>query len=63
MVGCMIQVFHGQLDSQFVVNAHKDNTLKIVLSPGDGLLLEKVAYDNYNRQSTTKEPIHLRLVQ
>ena len=43
-------------------NTHKDNVLQVALSPGDGLLLEKVAYDNYNSLTTTKYPIMLALV-
>ena len=45
MVGGMVQCFHGQLGSSFVENAHRDNSLMVALSPGDGLLLERVAYD------------------
>lgn len=48
MVGCMIQIFHGMLGDQFILNTHKDNIMKVALSPGDGLMLEKVSYDSYN---------------
>ena len=48
MVGCMIQVYHGKLGPSFVDNTHLDNSLQVALSPGDGLLLERVAYDQYN---------------
>jgi tRNA pseudouridine38-40 synthase len=61
MVGCMIQVFHGQLNEQFVENTLKDNVLMVCLAPGDGLLCEKVAYDKYNELTTTKEPIMVKL--
>ena len=44
----MIQVFHGNLGANFVQNTHKDNVMEVALSPGDGLLLERVAYDKYN---------------
>ena len=54
MVGSMIQVFHGELGPSFVSNAHKDNSLNVTLSPGDGLLLERVAYDKYNSLSSTQ---------
>lgn len=61
MVGCMIQVFHGMLNEQFVENTHKDNVLQVALAPGDGLLCEKVAYDKYNELCTTKDPIMVKL--
>lgn len=53
MVGSMIQVFHGRLGPSFIDNTHKENTLQVALSPGDGLLLERVAYDQYNRLPST----------
>lgn len=53
MVGCMVQVFHGKLGASFVENTHRDNSLQVALSPGDGLLCERVAYDQYNRLPTT----------
>lgn len=36
--------------------------MRVALAPGDGLLLEKVAYDKYNTLHTTQEPIHIALV-
>ena len=62
MVGSMIQVFHGQLGAGFVENTHRDNSINVALSPGDGLLLERVAYDNYNHLPTTQHPIMIRTV-
>jgi len=61
MVGCMIQIFHGNLGETFIENTRKDNVLRIALAPGDGLLCEKVAYDKYNELSTTKDPIMVKL--
>jgi len=55
MVGCMIQVCRGELNDQFVANTHKDNHLQVALAPGDGLLLEKVAYDRYNDLKDSKK--------
>ena len=49
MIGCMIQVSHGQLGTQFVANTHKDNVMNVALAPGQGLLLEEVSYEKYNR--------------
>ena len=58
----MIQVFHGELGPNFVKNAHKDNALSVALSPGDGLLLERVAYDKYNSLSSTLQTVMIRTV-
>lgn len=60
MVGSMIQVFHGGLGPSFIENSHKENSLAVALSPGDGLLLELVAYDNYNRLPSTENPIMIK---
>ena len=60
MVGAMIQVFHGGLGPSFIENTHRDNTLMVAVSPGDGLLLELVAYENYNHLPSTKEPIMIK---
>ena len=62
MVGAMVQVFHGKLGPGFVANTHRDNTLQVALSPGDGLLLERVAYDTYNHLPSTQLPIMIRTV-
>ena len=47
----------------YLENTHKDNVLSVALSPGDGLLLERVAYDKYNTISTTVHPVMVRLVK
>jgi tRNA U38,U39,U40 pseudouridine synthase TruA len=39
----------GGLGSNFITNTHKNNRMKVALAPGDGLLLEKVCYDKYNK--------------
>lgn len=44
----MIQVNHGMINRDFIHNSHKDNVMQIALAPGDGLMLERVAYDKYN---------------
>ena len=62
MVGSMIQVFHGELGPGYIENTHKQNKLQVALSPGDGLLLERVAYDQYNSMPTTHSPIMIRTV-
>ena len=62
MIGCMIQTLRGELNSNFIANTHRNNSMHIALAPGDGLLLEKVAYDKYNSLPMTKEPIYISLV-
>lgn len=62
MIGCMIQVLHGNLGEQFIANSQKDNVLNVALAPGDGLLCEKVAFEKYNSLPSTNEPIMLRKV-
>ena len=53
----------GGLGSNFITNTHKNNRMKVALAPGDGLLLEKVCYDKYNKLPQTAEPIHIRFIK
>ena len=47
---------HGNLDAdQFMSNSFKENGVLVALAPGDGLMLEKVAYDKYNEHNTEKK--------
>ena len=47
---------HGQLDADhFMKNSFTNNGVNVVLAPGDGLMLEKVAYDKYNENNTQKK--------
>ena len=56
MVGCIVQVIHGQLDADHhMKNSFTNNGVLIALSPGDGLMLEKVGYDRYNEYNTQKK--------
>jgi tRNA U38,U39,U40 pseudouridine synthase TruA len=49
MVGSVVQVFHGELDPEnFYKNSFSNNGVLVALAPGDGLMLERVAYDRYN---------------
>jgi len=36
-------------------NSFTNNGVMVALSPGDGLMLEKVAYDKYNEFNETKK--------
>jgi tRNA U38,U39,U40 pseudouridine synthase TruA len=40
MIGCIIQMFRGNLDDDFIQNTFTDNYVNVCLAPGDGLLLE-----------------------
>ena len=45
-------------------NSFTNNGVLVALAPGDGLMLEKVAYDTYNQFNTAKKAgIHLNLVK
>ena len=56
MIGSIIQVIHGDLDAEHQMkNSFSANGCLVALSPGDGLMLEKVAYDKYNEFNTHKK--------
>ena len=56
MVGSMIQAFHGSLDKDhFIANTFCENGVNVALAPGDGLMLERVAYDRYNENNAHKK--------
>jgi tRNA pseudouridine38-40 synthase len=63
MIGVMIQIFRGQMDEDFMDNTMNENKMDISLAPGEGLMLEKVCYDAYNKASKCKEPIQTYLVK
>ena len=45
-----------------MANTHKDNAMTVSLAPGEGLLLEEVSYEKYNRMPATCTPIMIKLV-
>mmetsp|Transcript_7019 Transcript_7019/g.11790 ORF Transcript_7019/g.11790 Transcript_7019/m.11790 type:complete len:182 (-) Transcript_7019:655-1200(-) len=56
MIGSIVQVFHGDLDSQhFMANSFTNNGVLVALAPGDGLMLERVNYDRYNEFNDNKK--------
>tara|TARA_B110000285_G_C15084482_1_gene595363 strand:+ start:791 stop:1363 length:573 start_codon:yes stop_codon:yes gene_type:complete len=56
MVGSQIQGFHGEMDiGHFLSNTMTNNGVLVALAPGDGLMLERVAYDRYNEFNTEKK--------
>ena len=55
---------HGDLDAEhFLSNTFKENGVNVCLAPGDGLMLERVAYDRYNEfQSNKKNDVMVQKV-
>jgi hypothetical protein len=55
-------VIHGELDADHhMKNSFTSNGVLIALSPGDGLMLEKVGYDRYNEFNVHKKSdIHIQ---
>jgi len=62
MVGSIIQQFRGELEEEFQARTMQENKLEIALAPGDGLMLEQVCYDSFNKSAKKKEEIKLTLV-
>lgn len=61
MVGVMIQMFRGHMEENFMENTMRENKMDITIAPGDGLMLEKVCYDSYNKSNKKKDEIQLYL--
>lgn len=61
----MIQSFHGNMDKQhFLANTFTENGVNVALAPGDGLMLERVAFDRYNEfNKAKKQDVMIQLVQ
>lgn len=55
-------MIHGELDADHhMKNSFTSNGVLIALSPGDGLMLEKVGYDRYNEFNVHKKSdIHIQ---
>lgn len=49
MIGMIIQVFLHNEPEGFVENTFFNNILRIMLAPADGLYLESLRFDGYNR--------------
>ena len=48
MVGAIVQAFRFDFDHTYIDNSLKHNSMKIPIAPGEGLMLNRVAYDHYN---------------
>lgn len=63
MIGSIVQQFRGELEEgDFQERTMKENKMDIALAPGDGLMLEKVCYDSFNKSNKKKDEIRLTLV-
>lgn len=61
MIGSLIQKFRGGMEPEFQTNTMNENKMDIALAPGDGLMLEMVCYDSFNKSNKVKEPIRVSL--
>lgn len=50
MMGAVFMVMHYGLPESFIENSLKDNEVNVPTAPGEGLMLNRVAYDRYNRE-------------
>ena len=61
MVGSIIYVLHGELDADsYYRKGLGDERIFVPLAPGDGLMLEKAAYGQYNKFPTTRSKIEIK---
>ena len=58
MMGSVFMVMHYGLPEAFIDNSLKDNDTNIPTAPGEGLMLNRVAFDRYNyHKKELKDPI------
>jgi len=57
MIGIMVQVIHEGLKDGFIDNSFFQNSVNIWLAPPQGLLLDGVTFDAYNRKNDIPEKI------
>ena len=58
MMGAVFTVMHYGLPEKFIENSLKDNCTNVPTAPGEGLMLNRVAFDRYNKyQKGLKEHI------
>ncbi|KAM3144724.1 hypothetical protein pb186bvf_003033 [Paramecium bursaria] len=59
MMGIIIQLFAENLPDTFIDNTFFQNQLRIILAPPEGLFLNRITFDAYNRKLEIPEPIEL----
>ncbi|CAI2369506.1 unnamed protein product [Moneuplotes crassus] len=58
MMGAVFMVMHYGISEKFIENSLKDNQINVPTAPGEGLMLNRVAFDRYNKyQRELKAPI------
>lgn len=57
MIGIMVQVIHEGLKDQFIDNSFFQNSVNIWLAPPQGLFLDRVTFDAYNRKNDIPEKL------
>ena len=58
MMGAIFIIMHYGLPEKFIENSLKDNCINVPTAPGEGLMLNRVAFDRYNEhQRELKELI------
>jgi len=59
MMGGVFLIMHYGLPESFIDNTLKDNDVNVPTAPGEGLMLNRVAYDRYNnnRKKDIPEPV------
>ena len=59
MIGMVISVFQNELDESFILNSFSQNVCPVWLAPSEGLLLDKVLFNGYNKKSDAPEILEL----
>ena len=57
IIGIMAQVLHGDLKDQFIDNSFYQNAVAIWLAPPQGLFLNRVTFEAYNRKIDIPEKL------
>ena len=55
MVGMMVDIMRNGYDAGVLLNSFKANKYSMSLSPGEGLILQRVSYDKYNEIKKQKK--------
>jgi hypothetical protein len=57
MIGIMIQIIQSDLKDSYLDNSFYQNSVDLWLAPPQGLLLDRVTFDAYNKKRDIPEPI------
>ena len=59
MIGIQVQIIHKDYKDGFLDNSFFNNKTKIWLAPPQGLMLNKVTFEAYNRKKDIPESLEL----